>query len=76
MQVEDSATRVCHHHEYIEKAKGRRHYDAGIAGNHDIGVIAHKGPPALAGDALVPTGELGAWACISVRCVVTRASRA
>jgi hypothetical protein len=30
--------------------------DAGIAGVHEIGMLAYKGPPAFGGDAWVPTG--------------------
>src|SRR4030095_12680843 len=30
-------------------------YDAEIASYHEIGMLAYKGPPALGGDALVPT---------------------
>ena len=41
------ACRVFHEHKHVEEAKGRRHHDTEITGHDRLGMIAHKGSPAL-----------------------------
>ena len=47
IDVEDTPRRVFHEHEDIQETKGRRHDDAEITGHDGLGMIAHKGLPAL-----------------------------
>jgi hypothetical protein len=47
MDVEDTPSRVFHEHEDIQETKGRRHDDAEITGHDGLGMITHKGLPAL-----------------------------
>ena len=47
IDMQDPACRVFHEHKHVEEAKGRRDHDTEVTGHDRLGMIAHKGPPAL-----------------------------
>src|SRR5687768_8464558 len=52
--MQDSAAGVFHHHKYVERLEGGRDHHAEVTGNDRLGMVAHKGSPALGWDAAVP----------------------
>ena len=75
IDMQDPAGGVFHDHKDVEEAKGRRDHHAEVARDDRLGMIAHKGPPALGRRAFALDQGPGV-ADICARCVATPAGRA
>ena len=47
IDMQNPACGVFHQHKHVEEAKGRRDHHTEVTGHDRLGMIAHKGPPAL-----------------------------